>query len=392
MESGKQPHVFSSSYTPVDGEVKHNNSSHYGQIRPTWDPSLFQIRPLAGLLALGIAFFCLFASLGILLASDGRFIDSWAIRPAVYLAIIAAGTNTALQIARAQALPIDWWYSVYRGCTFNELERRWEAGDSLIYAILLSNKHVSKASVASVALALFIVDGVLLQKASTTGLALQSTQRTLRIMQSPEVPTGFSGALHNFIFEPTHDAVNIVNDWVHNHPMDIDVTGCEGEGVCSGTVRGPGMVKTNCTTRTWPITSEILHSPNASWGTWKGVDSSQIKGVVFNVLPQFEIELLALGDPGQPDGAYVRVGRMNYFDLEGEYIQESCYLVPAILDYNISIEDRQVTLGAHKLVDFANNTAAINVGGGGTLTLYTFTTYVGMVGGRPLLAHGFFCY
>jgi hypothetical protein len=133
-----------------------------------------------------------------------------------------------------------------------------------------------------------------------------------------------------------------------------------------------------------------LHSPNASWGTWKGVDSSQFKGVVLNVLPQFEIKLLALGDAGQPDGAWLQVGRVNYFDLEGEYIQEACYFVPAILDYDISIEDRQVTLGAHDFVDFANNTAAIKVPGRGSLTLYTFTTYIGMVGQRTLQAHGFF--
>jgi hypothetical protein len=87
-------------------------------------PSFFQIRPFTGLLALGIAFFCIFASLGILLASDGQFVDSWPIRPAVYLAIISAITNTALQIARAQAIPIDWWYSVYRGGTLKELEQR----------------------------------------------------------------------------------------------------------------------------------------------------------------------------------------------------------------------------------------------------------------------------
>ena len=304
MESGKQPHVFSSSITPIDAEVKPTQSKESVQTGPTWAPSLFQIRPLAGLVSLGIAFICIFASLGILFASDGQFIDAWPIKPAVYLAIIAAITNTALQLARAQALPIDWWYSAYRGSTLRDLEQRWEAGDGLISTILLSNRHISKASIASVALALFIIDGVLLQRASTTGLAQQSTPRTLQIMQSPEVPTGFSGNLHDLIFYPTHESVNIVNDWLHKHPIELDVTDCDG--VCSGRVRGPGMVKTNCTSKTWPITPEILHSPNASWGTWKGVDSSQIKGVVFNVLPQFEIEVLALGQPGQPDGAWVR--------------------------------------------------------------------------------------
>ena len=87
-----------------------------------------------------------------------------------------------------------------------------------------------------------------------------------------------------------------------------------------------------------------------------------------------------------------RVGRLNYFDLEGDYIQEACYLVPAILDYHVSIQNRQVTLGTHDFVDFANNTAAINQFGGGPNTLYTFTTYIIMVRKYEVHAHRFFQY
>jgi hypothetical protein len=128
----------------------------------TWNPSLFQFRPLAGILALIVALCCLFASLGILLLSDGQAVESWPVQPAVYLAIIAALTNSGLHIGRAQAVPIAWWNSAFQGSTIRDLERQWEVGNSVLLAIYHGFRYVSKASFASLALAFVIVDGVLL--------------------------------------------------------------------------------------------------------------------------------------------------------------------------------------------------------------------------------------
>ena len=51
---------------------------------------------------------------------------------------------------------------------------------------------------------------------------------------------------------------------------------------------------------------------------------------------------------------------MNFFNLEGEYIQQVCDLYPAVMDYEISIEDRKATIAAAKdsmgPIDIVNNT------------------------------------
>ena len=76
---------------------------------PEWRPLLFKIRPLLGLLAVGLSFACMFVSLAILVVSHEQPINTWPIQPTVYLAIAAAVANCALGFARYSAIPIAWW-------------------------------------------------------------------------------------------------------------------------------------------------------------------------------------------------------------------------------------------------------------------------------------------
>lgn len=363
MEHGKLSSVLESTRS-IPNVSKSRPTSwrgyfHHRPIEPTWKPSFFQIRPIAGILALSIAVCCPIAALAILLVSDRQSIDSWPVQPAVYLAIIAALMNTALQVARAEALPIHWWYRAFRGSTIKKLERQWEVGNSFASAIRHSRKHVSNASIASLALTLFIIDGPLLQRASTIGPGTRSSQVTLELMLAPEIPTGFSGYWYEQGFISSPHSLDVVRGWMHKDPIMMDVKGCDG--VCTGTVQGPGVVKSNCTSKVWPITREMLHSPNATWGSWKGLDLNN-PGLVLYSLPFFQVFVLPLRYAHQPGGAHLTVGSVSFFDLEGEYTQTRCSLIPAIVEHDISIEGRQVTLSTQenqgRIVDLANNTAA----------------------------------
>ena len=166
MEQLKQPNLLSwVRPVPSNEESKPalwKKALHHKHDDQRWKPSPIQFRPLAGIFALIVALCCLFASLGILLLSDGQAVESWPIQPSVYLAIIAALTNSGLHIGRAQAVPIAWWNSAFRGSTIRDLERQWEVGNSVLLAICRGFRYVSKASFASLALAVVIVDGVLL--------------------------------------------------------------------------------------------------------------------------------------------------------------------------------------------------------------------------------------
>lgn len=193
----------------------YQSKEHSSNDQPSLRASLLQVAPLSGLVALLVAACCVLASLGILLGSDGQSIASWPIQPAVYLAIIAAVTNSALQVARTQALPIDWWYTASRGTTVKELERRWEAGTGVASAVLLGTRYAGKVSIVSLAMALFIIDGPLLQRASTVGPGTRSSNVTLELMLSPEVPTGFSGFEWERGQMPSNIAGTVTQDWLH---------------------------------------------------------------------------------------------------------------------------------------------------------------------------------
>lgn len=90
---------------------------------PAWRPRFFQPLPLMGLAALFGTVCCLFASLGILVGSQGQAVDSWPWPPSVFLAIFSAVVNKLMTYALLQALPIAWWHQAYQGATLAQLHR-----------------------------------------------------------------------------------------------------------------------------------------------------------------------------------------------------------------------------------------------------------------------------
>ena len=98
----------------------------------TWNPGLFQTRPVAGLLALVVTIASTFLSFTILFASDNTPVGGWGIPPNVCLAIITAIANTAIALAFKEAAPVSWWYSASRGRRVASLERQWWTTHSVI--------------------------------------------------------------------------------------------------------------------------------------------------------------------------------------------------------------------------------------------------------------------
>ena len=90
-------------------------------------------------------------------------------------------------------------------------------------------------------------------------------------------------------------------------------------------------------------------------------------------------------EAGKPGGAQLTVGRANYFNLSGDYIQTISTLVPAIVEYEISITGSDVAIKDREvIVAIANNTEGVTlaeiqyhpVPG----TLETFIQFLNMVG------------
>ena len=158
----------------------------------SWEPSFFHIRPLSGIVALAVAIACVFVSLIILLVSNNQPVAKWPIKPPVYLAIVTAIANSALALARAQAIPVSWWYRASRGASVRALESHWHTTNTLGGAFLYGK--LSLLTAACIATSFVIIDGPLLQKASTVKLATITNDVTLHLDLRPELPTGISAA------------------------------------------------------------------------------------------------------------------------------------------------------------------------------------------------------
>ncbi|KAK5168299.1 uncharacterized protein LTR77_006868 [Saxophila tyrrhenica] len=123
---------------PVRVQVKPTSSNQVHPVHPLvrrwqalcrrpegiWQPSVLQIKPIAGIMALCVTISCACAALMVLIISDGEPIESWPVQPTVYLAIASALANSSLALARMEAIPISWWFSASRGRTIGSLERQ----------------------------------------------------------------------------------------------------------------------------------------------------------------------------------------------------------------------------------------------------------------------------
>ena len=161
-----------------------------------WWPSPYRIRPLSGIAALMISLICIAASLSILLGSRGEPVSSWYFKPTVLLAIATAISNTALNCALAQAAPISFWYKAYKGSTIRDLELEWEAGTMFPRAIIRGfrqGRYFNLLTLSSLVVALVVIDGPLIQRASSVHSAEVTTPILQTMSIASELPDGFSG-------------------------------------------------------------------------------------------------------------------------------------------------------------------------------------------------------
>ena len=224
--SPKEPCPHLTNVSSLSTLSNHPNRG-YGQ-KPFWRPRFFQPRAFAGIGGLCITVCCVLASLAILVTSNGQPVDSWAVEPTVCLAIVAAIANSAVRLARFQAIPISWWYKASRGGTVRALERHWEINNSVIRAIFHS-RHMSLLNIACLAGSFVIIDGPLLQRASTVVPATLSMDVTMNIPLPAELPTGFSGFYEQHILWENDMSTRVGLGYLHHDAIHLNTSGCEGK-------------------------------------------------------------------------------------------------------------------------------------------------------------------
>ena len=219
----------STGYSPT---LSNDIKADYPEVREgnAWRPSFFRTRPLLGLAAVGLAVACSLIALAVLFVSNGQPITTWTLQPTVYLAITTALSNSALAYALLQAILISWWYKVSRGSTIRELELDWETGQSFSRGLgrgLIYGRRIALITVASIAVAIVIIDGPLLQRASSVEISTVIDTVEMTTPLSPELPTGFSGTLYPGNSYDSWAAHVTSKAYLDGRPMTIS-TNCEG--------------------------------------------------------------------------------------------------------------------------------------------------------------------
>src|ERR1700761_2852732 len=100
-------------------------------------------------------------------------------------------SNAALQCALSQAAPISWWYKALRGSTVKDLELDWVAGQGFLRAFIKSFKYrrmVNLFSIASLATAIVLIDGPLLQRSSSVRRATTVDIIPMNVSLAPQLP------------------------------------------------------------------------------------------------------------------------------------------------------------------------------------------------------------
>ena len=133
----------------------------------------------------------------------------------------------ALFIRLLISLPTGFrWYRASRGSSIRALEGHWHTTNTLGGALFYG--RLSLLTAACIATSFAIIDGPLLQKASTVRSATMTNDVTLNLKLLPEVPSGWSGWYISHEIWYNNDAWFAVRDWTLDTPIKFQVPECKG--------------------------------------------------------------------------------------------------------------------------------------------------------------------
>lgn len=129
-----------------------------------WEPGYFKQTPWSAISAIFLALALVSVCVCIVVLSHGKEVETWHIKPSVWLALLSATANACLRYAFVEGTSIFWWNNAVRGATIQDLHRTWMLGTSLRSATT-TGRHFNGLALESIAVAIVAIDGTLLQRA-----------------------------------------------------------------------------------------------------------------------------------------------------------------------------------------------------------------------------------
>ena len=175
---------------------------------------------------------------------------------------------------------------------------------------------------------------------------------------TPELPTGFSGWWYpNNVLEASEAVTEVGKAFANAAPIRSK-SGCEGS--CRMKLQAPGVARQDCVTKRWPIEKPMLFEPNSSWGSgydgWMSSKPLMFVGF-FSFTPGMP---MVSGTGAGPEEVMLTVGRTDIRDYNGAYIETNCTLRSAVIEYDITLKDHDISFVAPpnsgRVIALANNT------------------------------------
>jgi hypothetical protein len=215
-----------------------------------WKPGAIRRIPWDVAISFLIVIVSAIACAAIVILSDGDLVDSWQIRPSIWLALLAAAINTALVYAAFEGMQVYWWTRAIRGCDLATLQRIWLFGTS-VWSAALSARYCNLIAIVTVAATLVALDGPLLQRASSTLISQVQNNVTVHATVANHLPFGYSGlhwckASRSSSIAPSEAFLErnfqqLMMEYNSRRPIDASTaSGCHG--ICKGTIRAAGFL------------------------------------------------------------------------------------------------------------------------------------------------------
>ncbi|KKA24257.1 hypothetical protein T310_1690 [Rasamsonia emersonii CBS 393.64] len=172
--------------------------------------------------------------------------------PAVMLAVLTAVANVLLSLAFSEGCTIAWWVKMLQGGNIRDCHWYWAHGSSA-FASATSGRSFNKIALACIATALVVIDGPLLQRASTVVSRVTTKPVTFSAWMSPDpFPRDFSGVYmtrSGNIDMLTPNFAEVVQLFTSRSAIPLNYSGCGA--TCRGTLVGPGF-DISCTSDSVP--------------------------------------------------------------------------------------------------------------------------------------------
>ncbi|KAL7786972.1 hypothetical protein V8C37DRAFT_419315 [Trichoderma ceciliae] len=320
---------------------------------PAWTPGFWKHVPWAALLSI-VVFAISCVALGLVLwDSDGKDIAAWpnssrTVSVSVMLSLGVSIANLCLAIALSKGYEISWWLQALKGAELRKLQFDLRVQQD-VSEVLSRNLALDMFAIAAVvSLVVSLVDGPLIQKASTVGVrTFPPVVNGVGVdVSNASLPVDFSG----FEEGPTTGLMltplfgNVDRAYSNREAMTMPVDNCSANTTCVFTVSATGF-DVNCSESS--VAYDMINVPHASGATF----------AAFNVSIAFDT---TNGSSILYDTINVESRYKPYAACIGDFLQRRCVLQLATVQYPVSNDTVQLTYAGYvELVTGSQDTGGI---------------------------------